>query len=201
MDRTHLVEATLYTVSHTLSFGILLVIGVLIIFLGSPKGALIATITIPISLLIAFILMWLTNIPANLLSLGAIDFGIIVHGTVVMMETILKKREDNPEAPLDENTIAQRIAEVAKPIFFATLIIIVYNRATYRRSSETDFLCNAYYHCRLSAAVCFQQRRETAVYADGFYVGLCVVRRAIGCIAAYSRIDFCSIPKAAKGLS
>lgn len=124
-DRTELVDATLNTISHTLSFGILLVIGVLIIFLGSPRGALLATITIPISLLTAFILMWLTDIPANLLSLGAIDFGIIVDGTIVMMETILKKREDNPTAPLEESGIAKRAAEVAKPILFATLIIIV----------------------------------------------------------------------------
>ena len=125
MDRTHLVDATLHTVSHTLLFGILLVIGVLIIFLGSPKGALLATITIPVALLIAFILMWLTGIPANLLSLGAIDFGIIVEGSIVMMETVLKKREDNPNEPLDEANIAKRVAEVAKPIFFATLIIII----------------------------------------------------------------------------
>lgn len=124
-DRTELVDATLHTISHTLSFGILLVIGVLIIFLGSPKGALLATITIPVSLLIAFILMWLTDIPANLLSLGAIDFGIIVDGTIVMMETILKKREDNPDMELEESSIAKRAAEVAKPILFATLIIIV----------------------------------------------------------------------------
>ena len=124
-DRTDLVNATLHTISHTLLFGILLVIGVLVIFLGSPKGALLATITIPVSLLIAFILMRLTNIPANLLSLGALDFGIIVDGTIVMMETILKKREDDPNAPLDKATIAKRVAEVAKPIFFATLIIII----------------------------------------------------------------------------
>jgi len=125
MDRTHLVENTLNTVSHTLLFGILLVVGVLIIFLGSPKGALLATVTIPISLLIAFILMWLTDIPANLLSLGAIDFGIIVEGSIVIMETVLKKREDNPDEPLDEINIAKRVTEVAKPIFFATLIIII----------------------------------------------------------------------------
>ena len=124
-DRTHLVDNTLHTISHTLFYGFLLVIIVLIIFLGSPKGALLATITIPISLLIAFLLMWLTNIPANLLSLGAIDFGIIVEGSIVMMETVLKKREDNPHEPLDEINIAKRVAEVAKPIFFATLIIIV----------------------------------------------------------------------------
>jgi cobalt-zinc-cadmium resistance protein CzcA len=124
-DRTELVDATLNTISHTLMFGIMLVMGVLIIFLGSPKGALLVTITIPVSLLIAFILMWITDIPANLLSLGAIDFGIIVDGTIVMMETILKKREDNPDNPLEEPGIAKRVTEIAKPIFFATLIIII----------------------------------------------------------------------------
>jgi cobalt-zinc-cadmium resistance protein CzcA len=124
-DRTELVNATLHTISHTLLFGILLVIGVLIIFLGSPKGALLATITIPVSLLVAFILMWLTDIPVNLLSLGAIDFGIIVDGTIVMMETILRKREENPSERLDKAAIVKRVAEVAKPVFFATLIIII----------------------------------------------------------------------------
>lgn len=125
LDRTELVNATLHTISHTLLFGILLVIGILIIFLGSPKGALLATITIPVSMLIAFILMWLTDIPANLLSLGAIDFGIIVDGTIVMMETILRKREENPNEPLEKSAIVKRVTEVAKPIFFATLIIII----------------------------------------------------------------------------
>ncbi|MDR1499506.1 MAG: CusA/CzcA family heavy metal efflux RND transporter, partial [Tannerellaceae bacterium] len=123
-DRTDLVGATLDTITHTLMTGVLLVMGVLIIFLGSPRGALLATVTIPVSLLIAFILMWGAGIPANLLSLGAIDFGIIVDGTIVMMETILRKREDLPSAPLDKDVVARRIAEVARPIFFATLIII-----------------------------------------------------------------------------
>jgi len=124
MDRTDLVKTTLNTVSHTLLFGVLLVILVLIVFLGSWRGALIVSITVPLSLLIAFILMYLTNIPANLLSLGAIDFGIIVEGAIVMMETILKKREDHPESPLDEVSILERTIEVAKPVFFSTLIII-----------------------------------------------------------------------------
>lgn len=124
-DRTELVDATLHTISHTLLFGVLLVIGILIIFLGSPKGALLATITIPISLLIAFTLMWLTDIPANLLSIGAIDFGIIVDGTIVMMEIILRKREENSDQPLERSGIVKLAAEVAKPIFFATLIIII----------------------------------------------------------------------------
>jgi cobalt-zinc-cadmium resistance protein CzcA len=124
MDRTDLVKTTLNTVSHTLLFGVLLVILVLILFLGSWRGALIVSITVPLSLLVAFILMYLTKIPANLLSLGAIDFGIIVEGAIVMMETILKKREDHPESALDEYSILERTIEVAKPVFFSTIIII-----------------------------------------------------------------------------
>lgn len=125
LDRTDLVNTTLNTVSHTLIEGMVLVVLVLILFLGNWRGALLVAITIPISLLIAFILMKLTNIPANLLSLGAIDFGIIVDGAIVMMETILKKREDEPEAILEEKTIAGLAFAVAKPVFFATLIIII----------------------------------------------------------------------------
>lgn len=124
LDRTDLVDTTLHTVSTTLIEGISLVIIVLIVFLGSWRGALLVAITIPISLLFAFILMHITNIPANLLSLGAIDFGIIVDGAIVMMESILKKREDNPKEELKEKSIADRAKEVAKPVFFATIIII-----------------------------------------------------------------------------
>lgn len=124
LDRTDLVDTTLNTVSHTLIEGICLVVIVLIVFLGSWRGALLIAITIPISLLIAFILMQFTSIPANLLSLGAIDFGIIVDGAIVMMETILKKREDKPNEELKEKSIAKVAKQVAKPIFFATLIII-----------------------------------------------------------------------------
>ncbi|MGS4346223.1 efflux RND transporter permease subunit [Myroides odoratus] len=124
LDRTELVDTTLHTVSTTLIEGISLVIIVLIVFLGSWRGALLVAITIPVSLLFAFILMHFTDIPANLLSLGAIDFGIIVDGAIVMMESILKKREDNPKEELKEKSIAQRTKEVAKPVFFATIIII-----------------------------------------------------------------------------
>ena len=124
LDRTELVDTTLHTVSRTLLEGMALVIIILIVFLGNWRGALLVAITIPLSLLIAFILMHLTDIPANLLSLGAIDFGIIVDGAIVMMETILKKREDHPEKELTEMTIAKRVKLVAKPILFATTIII-----------------------------------------------------------------------------
>ncbi|MCQ2183700.1 MAG: efflux RND transporter permease subunit, partial [Bacteroidales bacterium] len=124
LDRTNLVNATLETVSHTLLFGMLLVVGVLLLFLGSIKSAVLVAITIPISLLVAFILMHFTGIPANLLSLGAIDFGILVDGAIVMMETILKKREDNPDSKLEGQDIVRRVRQVAKPVFFSTLIII-----------------------------------------------------------------------------
>jgi cobalt-zinc-cadmium resistance protein CzcA len=86
---------------------------------------LIVGITIPLAMLIAFILMNLTKIPANLLSLGAIDFGIIVDGAIVMSEAILRRREAKPNEPLTESDVREAARQVARPIFFATLIIIV----------------------------------------------------------------------------
>ncbi|WP_143307459.1 efflux RND transporter permease subunit [Chitinophaga vietnamensis] len=124
LDRTALVDTTLHTVSHTLLEGMTLVVIVLIVFLGSWRAAVLVAITIPFSLLFAFICMHFTHIPANLLSLGAVDFGIIVDGAIVMMEMILKQREDHPEMIFEEKTIAQQVVSVGKPIFFATIIII-----------------------------------------------------------------------------
>ena len=124
LDRTNLVGETLKTVSHTLLIGMLLVIVVLMIFLGNFRGSLVVAITIPIALLVAFVLMKLTGIPANLLSLGAIDFGILVDGAIVMMENILKKRERHPELELSAGDVKQRASEVARSIFFSTIIII-----------------------------------------------------------------------------
>ena len=125
LDRTQLVGTTLSTVEHTLLFGMLLVIGILLLFLGSPRSALAVALTIPISLLVAFILMHVTSVPANLLSLGAIDFGILVDGAIVMMETVLKLKEEDPSSWLQGRTVASHVKDVARPIFFATLIIIV----------------------------------------------------------------------------
>ena len=124
LDRTHLVNQTLNTVSHTLLVGMLLVIVILFVFLGNLRGAVIVAITIPISLLIAFILMKLTGMPANLLSIGAIDFGILVDGSIVMMETILKKRERYPDEELTVDQVKKRAKDVARSIFFSTIIII-----------------------------------------------------------------------------
>ncbi len=124
LDRTELVATTLHTVSQTLLEGMALVIVVLIVFLGSWRGALLVAITIPVALLTAFILMHFTNIPANLLSLGAIDFGIIADGAIVMMEAVLKQREEDEQAALTETGVAALVHQMAKPIFFATIIII-----------------------------------------------------------------------------
>jgi cobalt-zinc-cadmium resistance protein CzcA len=124
LDRTYLVHTTLHTVSHTLLEGMGLVVIVLFLFLGSVRSALIVAITIPLALLIAFILMHLTNIPANLLSLGAIDFGIIVDGAIVMLENILRRREERPHQPLKERDARDAATQVARPMFFAIAIII-----------------------------------------------------------------------------
>ncbi len=124
MDRTMLVGQTLRTVSHTLLIGMLLVVVVLMIFLRNIKGSALVALTIPLALLIAFILMKLTGIPANLLSLGAIDFGILVNGAIVIMETILQEREANPTRSLTHHQVCFRTSQVAKSIFFSTLIII-----------------------------------------------------------------------------
>ena len=95
LDRTTLVSATVRTVGKTLLEGMILVTIVLLLFLGSPRAALIVALTIPLSLLAAFIFMHHFNIPANLLSLGAIDFGILVDGAIVVLENILRKREED----------------------------------------------------------------------------------------------------------
>ena len=124
IDRDELVQNTVHKVSHTVLEGIGLVCIVLILFLGSPRSALIAAVTIPLALVTVFILMHFTKMPANLFSLGAIDFGIIVDGAIVVTEAILRRREADPDAVLRESDVLAATTQVARPIFFATLIII-----------------------------------------------------------------------------
>ena len=124
IDRSELVDATVDKVSHTIFMGIGLVLVVLVVFLGSPRSALIVGVTIPFAMVVAFVMMYLTKIPANLLSLGAIDFGIIVDGSIVMTEAILRRRETKPDEALTEADVRETAGQVARPIFFATLIII-----------------------------------------------------------------------------
>jgi len=129
-DRTDLVNNTLATVSHTLLEGLTIVVIVLFVFLGSVRAALLTAVTIPLSLLFAFICMHFSGIPANLLSLGALDFGIIVDATLVMVEHILHtlhEREHKPGFVSEGGVIAairDAALEVERPIFFSLLIII-----------------------------------------------------------------------------
>ncbi|WP_431273091.1 efflux RND transporter permease subunit [Variovorax ureilyticus] len=124
IDRDDLVHLTVEKVTHTVLEGMVLVSIVLVLFLGSPRSALVAAVAIPMSLVTVFIVMHLTRMPANLFSLGAIDFGIIVDGAIVIMEAILRRREEEPEAVLSEANILETVSPVSGPIFFATLIII-----------------------------------------------------------------------------
>jgi len=124
LDRTVLVDATIDKVAHTVFAGIGLVLIVLIMFLGSPRSALIVGATVPFAMVTAFILMYHAGISANLLSLGAIDFGIIVDGAIVMTEAILRRREAKPNETLTETDVRDAARQVARPIFFSTAIII-----------------------------------------------------------------------------
>lgn len=123
-DRTFLIDSTLHTVSHSIALGITLVVLVLLIMLGSPAVALLVVLTIPFSLLFALVLMYLTGIPIGLLSIGAIDFGILVDGSVIMVENIAhrlsaRRRGESVGAALETAAL-----QVQRPIFFSMLIII-----------------------------------------------------------------------------
>jgi cobalt-zinc-cadmium resistance protein CzcA len=125
LDRSDLVHYTTQTVLHNLTHGFILVALVLLLFLGNVRSALIVAVTIPFSLLFASICLNLRHIPANLLSLGALDFGMVVDGAVVMIENIL--RHLSPQEHVGKS-IPDRIRsashEVQRPVFYAITIII-----------------------------------------------------------------------------
>ena len=126
-DRKDLVANTMQTVSHTLLEGIVVMVTMLLLFLGSVRAALLTAMTIPLALLFAFICMYFTGIPANLFSLGALDFGIIVDGSLVMVEHIvhcMQERERTKSRATVFETILNAALEVESPIFFSMLIII-----------------------------------------------------------------------------
>ncbi len=127
-DRSFLINHSLETVGKTLFEGISIVVIILIFFLGSVRSALVVALTIPFALLFAFILMRLTGIPANLLSLGAIDFGIIVDGACIMAEHLIRKYrnatlEDKEQGILKITLLSAQ--EVGREIFFSVTIIIL----------------------------------------------------------------------------
>ena len=125
LDRSDLVHYTTHTVLRNLTEGILLVSIILFLFLGNLRGSLIVALTIPFSLLFASICLSLKNIPANLLSLGALDFGMVVDGAVVMVENIVRHLTHSEKTT---KTTIERIRdaayEVQRPVFYAIAIII-----------------------------------------------------------------------------
>jgi cobalt-zinc-cadmium resistance protein CzcA len=125
LDRDDLVHYTTHTVLHNLAEGMILVVIILLIFLGNVRGAIIVALTIPFALLFASICLDLRHISANLLSLGALDFGMVVDGSVVMIENIVRhlhRREEGTRTLLDKIRTAAH--EVQRPVFYAIAIII-----------------------------------------------------------------------------
>jgi cobalt-zinc-cadmium resistance protein CzcA len=126
LDRSELVHNTLDTVFDNLLHGFLLVVGVVWLFLRSLRGSLIVAAVIPLSLLVAFAGLYQLNLPANLISMGAIDFGIILDGAVVLVENVI--HQANLQRPQTHKEMYQLISaaafDVAKPTFYAMLIII-----------------------------------------------------------------------------
>ncbi len=124
LDRGDLLKLTTHTVLHNLTEGIILVVIILFLFLGNARGAFIVALTIPFSLLFASICLDLVHIPANLLSLGALDFGMVVDGAVVMVENIVRRLgiRKQGESVLEVSRSAAH--EVQRPVFYAIGIII-----------------------------------------------------------------------------
>jgi heavy metal efflux system protein len=124
IDRSDLVHFTSHTVLHNLTEGMILVSIVLFLFLGNIRGALIVAATIPFSLLFASICLDLKQIPANLLSLGALDFGMVVDGAVVMIENIVRHMSFSNGTKTPTEKISDASHEVQRPVFYAIAIII-----------------------------------------------------------------------------
>ena len=127
IDRSDLVHFTTHTVLHNLTEGMILVVIVLFLFLGNVRGAIIVALTIPFALLFAATCLNIAGIPANLLSLGALDFGMVVDGAVVMVENMVRhinqRKNGDPSRPALE-VIREAAHEVQRPVFYAIAIII-----------------------------------------------------------------------------
>ena len=155
LDRSELVTFTTHTVLHNLGEGITLVVIILFLFLGNIRSAFIVALTIPFSLLFASILLDLRHIPANLLSLGALDFGMVVDGSVVMVENILRHLHDrrNTDQSLGE-TIRRRA-----------------------RGATPGFLRHCHHHHCLPSYFHVGACRRTVVPSDGVDGGVCPAGR------------------------
>jgi len=124
LDRSDLVKYTVDTVEHNLTEGMILVVIILFLFLGNVRGAIIVALTIPFALMFASICLDLSHIPANLLSLGALDFGMLVDGSVVMIENMVRHLANKDKTRTPAQMIREAAHEVLRPVFFARGIII-----------------------------------------------------------------------------
>src|SRR5438093_9016126 len=198
-DRTTLIDTTLHTVFKNLLEGALLVTVVLYLFLGNLRAAGIVAVIIPLSLLATFIGLRLRGIPANLLSLGAMDFGIIVDGAVIVLENIFRHlSERRPQAPPgpgenDKNValspravVLEAAAEVGRPTLFSMLVIIIAHLPifTLQRQEGRIFAPMAYtvvsalvgsllFSLTLFPLLSFFLLRNHAEGGDNVIVGLC----------------------------
>jgi heavy metal efflux system protein len=124
LDRSDLVKYTVTTVERNLGAGMILVAIILFLFLGNIRGAIIVSLTIPFALMFAAICLDLSHIPANLLSLGALDFGMLVDGSVVMIENIIRHLAQGGDRRTPAAKIQDAAHEVQRPVFFARAIVI-----------------------------------------------------------------------------
>ena len=124
-DRTDLIRVTTRTVQHLVILGLVFVTGLLLVFLGDVRVSLIVALTIPVSILFAFGIMVSTGNSANLISIGAIDFGILVEGAVVVVEDIHRRLSGRRSGEAVFDVIAAATADAAKPVLFSTVVILV----------------------------------------------------------------------------
>ncbi len=124
IDRSDLVHFTTHTVLHNLTEGMVLVSIILLLFLGNFRGAVIVALTIPFALLFAATCLDLMHIPANLLSLGALDFGVVVEGAIVLIENIVRHVSHADGSETNTERIGFASHEVQRPVFYAIVITI-----------------------------------------------------------------------------
>jgi cobalt-zinc-cadmium resistance protein CzcA len=123
-NRADLIDRVLHTIAHNLAEGAILVIGVLFLLLGNFRAGLIVALAIPLSMLAAAIAMYCAGLSGNLMSLGAIDFGLLVDGAVVVIENVVRRRAEMPHRPVGL-VVHEAAREVARPVTFAVAIITV----------------------------------------------------------------------------
>jgi cobalt-zinc-cadmium resistance protein CzcA len=124
-DRTNLIDLTTHTVQHVILTGLVLVTLILLLMLGDLRTTLIAAATIPFAVLFAFSLMALTGHSANLISIGAIDFGILVDASIVVLESVFRRLSRRELGAPAGPAIVQGVVDAARPVLFSTMIILV----------------------------------------------------------------------------